>query len=186
MRFADVNLNEDEDIDDKPEAEDSEANDEEEVGDNDEFIDLLDVLDGKGDIDMGSDEENVPIRVKERLAPPKLQDSEDEDVHGSDREVNQSEEVESDESEGDNEGDEEEKMAFAPSDDDDPSHGALDELQNFISTLDPTAKKRKDPEDVLPGSNADTRSRKKRLVQERTEAGAENEFRVQSGTCSLF
>lgn len=182
MRFADVNLNEDEDIQDKTGAGDSDVDindDNDDEGDGDEFIDLLDVLDGKGDIDMGSDEENVPNSTKERLSPSNLDTSDNEDIQASN--LGESGEDDSEGSEGENESDGEEKREITP-DEDEPSPEGLDGLQNFISTLDPTTKKRKDPDDVLQGSHADTRPRKKRLFQERTEAGAESEFRVQSGT----
>ena len=54
-----MDLDEDEDMDQGSKSDD--VNDEEEEeGDDDEFIDLLDVLDGKGEIDIGSDTEDTP------------------------------------------------------------------------------------------------------------------------------
>ena len=59
---------------------------------------------------------------------------------------------------------------------------ALDQLNDFVSNLDVTSKKRKAIDEV--GPSADVPARKRRLVKERTEAGAENEFRARSsGVC---
>jgi U3 small nucleolar RNA-associated protein 14 len=147
VRFADVDLNEDEDM---APAEEEEEEEEEEDGDPDEFIDLLDVLDGKGEIDMGSDNDK-PVKS--------LNDNED-----------QSDEGESEEEEDD------EQDAFAPSEEEEPIE-ASNEFHKFISSLDTTAKKRK-ADDGETGPVKDSRSRKRRLIAERTEAGAEDEFRA--------
>lgn len=58
MRFADVDLNEDDSGNDAPENEDDseEDEDEEEEGNPDEFVDVLDILDGKAEADNGSDD----------------------------------------------------------------------------------------------------------------------------------
>ena len=75
----------------------------------------------------------------------------------------------------------EEKLDFDPSDDEEMPE-ALDYLNDFVSNLDVTSTKRKateDPSEV--GASRDTRARKRhQLVNERTEAGAENEFRARS------
>ena len=72
---------------------------------------------------------------------------------------------------------EEEELDFDPSDEEEMPE-ALDVLDSFVSNLDVASTKRKatteDPSEV------DTRARKRRLVKERTEAGAENEFRTRS------
>jgi U3 small nucleolar RNA-associated protein 14 len=83
---------------------------------------------------------------------------------------------------------EEENLDFDPSDDEEIPE-ALDILDNFVSNLDVTSRKRKATEDLKNGvgPNADTRARKRRSVMERTEAGAENEFRARSsGICCLL
>jgi U3 small nucleolar RNA-associated protein 14 len=93
VRFADVDLDEGDDMQDVEEEHLAEGEEEEQGGDDDEFIDLLDALDSKGELAA----------------------------------------------KGDN-------NAFIPSDSDDVSPEALDQLQNFISTLNPGVKKRKAPD----------------------------------------
>ncbi|KXN84966.1 hypothetical protein AN958_11811 [Leucoagaricus sp. SymC.cos] len=116
VRFADVDLNEDEVMASPDEEDDDE---EEEEGDPDEFIDLLDVLDGKV-----SDDNEEPE--------------------------------------------------------------ASEELQKFIWGLDTSAKKRKADEAAsADDSTKDSRSRKRRLIAERTEAGAEDEFRAHASGSKL-
>ena len=149
MSFANVNLDEDEDM---ALAEEDEDEDEDEEGDSGEFIDLLDVLDGKATTD--DDEKR-----------PKSKFPEDE-AENSDEEKNN-------------------QNAFAASDDEDLPE-ASDEFQKFIAGLDTTAKKRKADETDGESAKA-SRSRKKRLITERTEAGAEDEFRAHtSGLYSLL
>jgi len=88
----------------------------------------------------------------------------------------QDEEITSDEDE------EEEEVGFAPSEDDEEAPFALDQLQTFVSNLDVTAKKRKGHDDSDGGAveYRERRTRKRRLTQEKTEAGEENEFHVRS------
>ncbi|KAF9447857.1 small-subunit processome [Macrolepiota fuliginosa MF-IS2] len=156
VRFADVDLNEDEDM-----AAPEDDEEEEEEGDPDEFIDLLDVLDGKGEIDMDSDNEKPATSSK-------FKESEDEDEEES----------------GDDE-EEDDQDAFAPSDEDEP-HEVSEEFQKFISGLDTTAKKRKaDDTETTDEPAKDSRSRKRRLIAERTEAGVENEFRAHASGSKL-
>ncbi|KAJ3500661.1 hypothetical protein NLJ89_g9697 [Agrocybe chaxingu] len=172
VRFAEVNLNEDEDMGSLGSGSRSEDSDEdEEEGDDDEFIDLLDVLDGKGDIDMGSDDEKIPSRKSDaHSSRPSVE--EDEAKENIDEDGSEEDSDEEDE-------DEDEDMAFVPSDHDE-SPEALDQLQDFVSNLDVTTKKRKALEDGVVGDVSESRARKRRLMKEKTEAGEENEFRVQS------
>ena len=130
---------------------DDEEDDEEEevvVEEGDEFVDLVDILDGKVDDEDGGDAE--------------LSDQDSS-------------------SNSDSASEEEEKLNFDPSDDEEMPE-ALDHLNEFVSNLDVTSTKRKateDPSEV--GASTDTRARKRRLaIKERTEAGAENEFRARS------
>ncbi|TFK39375.1 Utp14 protein-domain-containing protein [Crucibulum laeve] len=176
VHFADVDLNEGEDVKDSDQASDADNNDDDaddESGEDNEFIDLLDVLDGKGEVDMGSDGENTSKSLASRSAPVEADSDEEENFSGI-----------SSEDEADEEGSEEEKedeaMVFAPSDSEDASPEALEELQSFISTLDPTSKKRKAPGDGDATHELTAgRSRKRRIfVKEQTEAGTENEFRA--------
>ncbi|KAK0498773.1 Utp14-domain-containing protein [Armillaria luteobubalina] len=122
VRFADVDLNEDEDMGE--EEKDRSDVDEEEEGEDDEFIDVLDILDGRGEPNNGTDNE-AQLSSSKKLTPP------------------------------------------APS--------PLENLQNFISTLDTSSKKRKTFAEDLP---VDAPPRKRRILKERTEAGEENEFRI--------
>ena len=71
----------------------------------------------------------------------------------------------------------EDGLDFDPSDDEEAPE-ALDQLNDFISTLDVTSKKRKTAEDL--DASTDTRARKRRLAKKKTEAGFENEFRARS------
>ncbi|KAF8971906.1 Utp14 protein-domain-containing protein [Flammula alnicola] len=195
VRFADVNLDEDEDMesndDQKAQNEDSEEDEEEEEeeGDDDEFINLLDVLDGKGEIDMGSDNENAP-KQKPASSTSHTNAENDEDEELEDDEGDSEEESEDEPDAQDEESEDEpdaqdEKMVFEPSDDEDVPE-ALDQLQNFVSNLDVTAKKRKAPEeDSGTAGNNEARARKRRFTKERTEAGDENEFRAHSSGSKL-
>lgn len=64
------------------------------------------------------------------------------------------------------------------SDEESDEEGALEQLNDFVSNLDVTSRKRKVADNEV-GASTDT-PRKRRLVEERTEAGAENEFRARS------
>jgi len=152
VSFANVNLDEDEDMAPADEDED------EDEGDSGEFIDLLDVLDGK-------------TRTDDDEKRPKSKGSEDD----SEDEAENSDE---DEQEEDN------QNAFAASDDEDLPE-ASDEFQKFIAGLDTTTRKRKADETDGKSAKA-SRSRKKRLITERTEAGAEDEFRAHTSGLYLF
>lgn len=149
VRFAEVDLNEDQ-------ASITQDTDEEEEGDDAEFIDILDILDGRGEPDHGSEDE----MVKRAL---------DVDPNEGDSEETDSEDDVSEEETG---------CAFAPDDDEDLAPEALDELNNFISGLDPSSQKRKSiPDDAE--SNVDSRPRKRRMLKEQNETGPESEFRTQ-------
>jgi U3 small nucleolar RNA-associated protein 14 len=176
-----VDLDEDEDMDQGSKSDDANDNDEEEEeeeGDDDEFIDLLDVLDGKGEIDIGSDTEDTP---KPPSQPPR-ETEEDFSADEDHRNRNSDGEDDSEGSSGSDLASEDEKMEVEFSgDEDDVSPEALEELQNFVSKLDPTSsKKRKALGDGDSSVGADTRARKRRLVKERTEAGAEDEFHARA------
>jgi U3 small nucleolar RNA-associated protein 14 len=175
VHFAEVDLNEDEEMDPQ-ESDGTEEEDEEEVGDDDQFMNLVDILDGKGEIDAGSDQEKSSQMQSDQLPfncvdkEPRLNEDEAEDAN----------EVAFDEDE-DYEDDGGEEMAFSASEDEEvPS--ALDQLQTFVSNLDVTAKKRKAPDeaDGAAVEHKEGRTRKRRLLQEKTEAGEENEFHVRS------
>ncbi|KAI0828818.1 Utp14 protein-domain-containing protein [Trametes gibbosa] len=183
VRFAEVDLNEDSDqlsavetkIDDASEEANSDE-DEEEEGDPSEFIDILDVLDGRGD--PQSEEENAQAETgagrskKSSIGRMDERQTEDEDMHSEeDSEDAEEEDVENDD------------LASPEEDegDDDIDELALNELDNFVSGLD-AGQKRKAPDDDQRQDGEDTkRVRKRRLLPERTEVGAENEFAAVTG-----
>ncbi|KIK56858.1 hypothetical protein GYMLUDRAFT_99016 [Collybiopsis luxurians FD-317 M1] len=177
VRFADVDLDED----DEPEREaqnseqdESEEEDQEESGEDDEFIDVLDILDGRGE-PLNSDDETKDTR-KESISADRGSDDGMKDV-----DVQQ--EAEEEEEDEDEEADEEDdKISVSLSEAENEAAGALDDLQSFISSLDPSsssAKKRK-----ADGEEPE-QPKKRRLLKERTEAGVESEFRTQSAGLSL-
>ncbi|THV07291.1 small-subunit processome [Dendrothele bispora CBS 962.96] len=92
-----------------------------------------------------------------------------------------------DESEEDEESDEDEKISISLSDAEEEATGALDDLQNFISSLDPSSSgnKRKASMDGGDFNNAPTQSKKRRVLRERTEAGTESEFRTKGAGLTL-
>lgn len=162
VRFADVDLNEDgSDMEDDhiSEHNDDSEEEEEEEGDPDEFIDILDVLDGRGEPDLGDEKEEM-----ETIEGAERNEDEDED---------EAEDEDEDEGEGEDAGEEgSDEEGFALSADEEDAPEALEGLGTFISGLD-TGKKRKADEAEASGDPA---RRKRRIIQERTEAGAENEF----------
>ncbi|PBK84660.1 Utp14-domain-containing protein [Armillaria gallica] len=166
VRFADVDLNEDEDMGE--EQKDGSGVDDDEEGEDDEFIDVLDILDGRGEPDNGTDNEAQPSSSKKPTPPTPARASEDTEGRDTDEEE---EEEESDEED-----------PFTPSDEDEAVPEALENLQNFISTLDTSSKKRKPSAEELP---VDAPPRKRRILKERTEAGEENEFRTHGAGSKL-
>lgn len=159
---------------------------EEESGDPDEFIDVLDILDGRGepyieeregaDIAGGNGADQGSVEL-------------DEDVHM----LRQHEENSDNSSEGEDEAEDEEDQAqsgdiavSADEDEDGDSPAALEDLQTFISRLDATAdsgsgRKRKAEAEV----GQDAPPRKRKAITERTEAGKESEAGVYFAcTCS--
>ncbi|KAF8195123.1 Utp14-domain-containing protein [Pholiota molesta] len=184
VQIADVNLDEDEDMEsseEKAEENDSSEEEEEEEGDDDEFFDVLDVLDGRGDIGTGSDAEGAAKSKSAQAstsqvdaAPPTYEEMEQEEDENS----------EEDSEEEDDDEPQDQDMTFDPSDDEEAPE-ALDQLNDFVSSLDVTAKKRKAPEEDGAATSADARARKRRFLKERTEAGDENEFRARSSGSKL-
>jgi U3 small nucleolar RNA-associated protein 14 len=174
-------------LENEEEEEEDDDDGEEEEGEDDEFIDVLDVLDGRGEID---DESNVVGRprptIEERGRRPF--ETGDGGDHEDDREGGDN--TDSDDSMEHPSADDDDELAFTPSDIEDAPPEALDELQNFISALSPLSKKRKALDSADTSSSALVeRSRKQRRLslKERTEAGVENEFRAQhSGTSLQF
>lgn len=121
---------------------------------------MLDVLDGRGEPDLGEEEgkgssrRDGAGRVEHQIGDmEEVDENEDEDE----------DEVDEDENEDDG-------MDLSADEADHDSPEALDSLGKFISSLD-TGTKRKAEDAGLEAPR-----RKRRFIQERTEAGAENEF----------
>ncbi|KAL0952160.1 hypothetical protein HGRIS_008776 [Hohenbuehelia grisea] len=169
VRFAEVDLNEDDDMagsdgDSVHGDQDVDGDEEEEDGDPSEFIDVLDILDGKGD--PFDEDEVAGLSSGASTSRPAEADSEEEDPA--------SENDDADSAEEDAQG----GASISASDlesDDDVNGEALDELQDFITQLNPltASTKRK----ALDESEASAKPVKRRhVIKERTEAGAESEF----------
>ena len=163
-----------------PEFDHNQTSDEEiEEGDSDDFIDVLAVFDGKGEPYDADDSAQAKSTPKE---PPIMDEgSESEEEVGAEQGFEMDdEEDEDDEEENESESEEDEALAIEASDDDaDESPEALASLENFISTLDPS-KKRKAPLDADTADAETLRPHKRRIMKERNEAGAENEFSAQA------
>ena len=139
------------------EGSDSEA---EEEGEPDEFFDVLDILDGRADPLSDEEPPAVPSREKQTSRASSNEDEEEEvaDSDGGDQDMDPGLEDQ-----------------FIPSEDE-ADVDALQNLGQFISNLDSSAK-RKTSEDGGAAVAEDNAPRKKRkLLKERNEAGAENEF----------
>ncbi|KAF8079316.1 Utp14-domain-containing protein [Lyophyllum atratum] len=176
VRFADVDLNEDEDMEGGEGDADS-SDPEADLEGDDEFYDVLDVLDGRAGVEHEDDAADVR-KPSEKGSKVNGQFATGD---GEERDEEMEEDDEDEDSEG-QDSEDEEKFAFSASDAEDSEPEALDELQNFISSLDPTAKKRKASDRDAPTANSTDRLRKQRrlMLKEYTEAGAENEFRAQT------
>ncbi|THH10407.1 hypothetical protein EW145_g1352 [Phellinidium pouzarii] len=179
VRFAEVDLDEDDDaaqgseIDDASQAS---SEDDEEEGEDDEFLDVLDVLDGRGDPDSGDDiheveSKDILVKSSVKMAEPMDEDGpSDVDAEMDEDEVGSSE--------GDSEQDEIEDIEISGSDEDEADLSALDDLDKLVSGLETSAKRKAADEDELNGESFSIPQikKKKRLFRDRTEAGAESEF----------
>ncbi|KAF8592755.1 small-subunit processome [Ramaria rubella] len=154
VHFGGVDLDEN-----QPDRQSVKDSDEEEEGKNDEYLDVLDVLDGRGEADIGD----------------KDQQSQEED-NGEEDDREESEEPLDDAMED----------AFAPSDNEDQSdEEALHNLGAFVSQLEPDKKRKAENEagDVLVDGDA-APTRKRRMLKESTQAGVEGEFSVHAASGS--
>jgi len=191
VSFAQVNLDEDEDMEPGPSSHaeiskssrggenesSNEEEEEEEEGEDDEFFDLLDVLDGKGDIDMGSDEEKgkkTEEKVKDKPAPKVAAKTIGEEEGFAESDSGSESDVEDDES-GDQEDEDDKDERMSVDEEADPA--ALDQLEAFVSGLD-TRKRKADNEE---GEEKTKKKKRVIMAEEQTEVGAESEFRVRRG-----
>ena len=185
MHFADVDLNEDSVDEAEVHAEDELASgesdeEEEEEGDPSEFVDVLDVLDGRGEPDSGDDMGEVE-RGGQVSATVNRRKAEDEEVDKGDVD----DDMEGSADDSDEQSDEEEGGNIVSASEDEGGEGddsALQELENFVSGLDAGQKRKAPDEDDAQDGGDSKPARKRRLLRERTEAGAENEFAAALGT----
>ncbi|CAA7264937.1 unnamed protein product [Cyclocybe aegerita] len=143
VRFAEVDLKEDEDMSSVAEGK----------------------RNGKGDIDMGSDDEKMPSRTSDASSSRPSVGEEGQENGDEDGSEKGSDDEDEDE-------DEDENMSFALQITTTP--------QKHVAT-----KKRKAPEEEAVGDVSESRVWKRRLMKEKTEAGEESEFRVQSTGAKL-
>ncbi|OAX41009.1 Utp14-domain-containing protein [Rhizopogon vinicolor AM-OR11-026] len=168
--LSEVNLNEDSDdvVSDADSADKLEEDQDEEMEDGDaqNFFDILEVFDGKADEDN-----DVPaIQSKEKIEAP---------MSGISDDVS---ELEEDEMSEDGMSEDEQEYAISESDRE-ASPEALAELESFLSKLDPAEGKKRKSDDA---SATQSLVKKRRLIEERTEAGAEGEFGVSAAGSSAL
>ncbi|PIL31303.1 hypothetical protein GSI_06001 [Ganoderma sinense ZZ0214-1] len=185
VHFADVDLNEDSDEEaeapagDHSASEEDDEEEEEEEGDPSEFIDVLDVLDGRGEPDSGDDMGEVERRNQDSAGASRRQAKDEED-----EEEDADEGMEGSDEDSDEESDEEEERNMVSASEDEGGEegdNALQDLENFVSGLDAGQKRKAPDEDDAQGGDGSKPARKRRLLPERTEAGAENEFAAALG-----
>jgi U3 small nucleolar RNA-associated protein 14 len=176
VRFADVDLNEDEDEEGGSQDQDMDQDDEEESGPDDEFIDVLDILDGREKPLSFSDDDEEDAKSSKQDSTSKFAQTSSLDME-NDSDASKSDE----EDEGDEEDD---KISISLSDAEEEAVGALDELHNFISSLDKDSSGNKRKASADDGEEVPTHSKKRRVLKERTEVGTESEFRTKSAGMS--
>lgn len=167
-----------------------EEEEEEELGDPDEFIDVLDILDGRGEPYI-EEHEYADIAGGKGADQGSVEPAEDAHM------LTQHEENSDNSSEGEDEAEDEDEEIEAQSGDiavsadedgDGDSPAALEGLQTFISRLDATVdsggeRKRKAEAEV----GQDAPPRKRKAIREKTEAGKESEAGVYLAcTCSCM
>ena len=155
-----------------------------EVGNSEDFVDILDILDGRMDRDTNDegllDVAHTGARSAGRreTVGPGRDDDEEAEGQGNDHdgEEDHDDGEEEDDDEEEEEEEEEEELSSAH-EDADPN--ALDGLEKFVSSLG-TSKKRQGDSDIGNTSLP----RKKRLVEEKTAVGEEREFAAPSSGSS--
>ncbi|KAG2141078.1 Utp14 protein-domain-containing protein [Suillus clintonianus] len=164
--LPEVDLNEDSDdaVSDAVSADilDEDEDEEMEDGDADTFFDVLEVFDGKADA-----EDDAPAKQAAEKTKAPVSDVSDE-----------ASELEDDKMSEDEQDDQDEEEDAISASEDEASPEALAELESFLSKLDPAEDKKRKSNDI---SATQSVLKKRRLMQERTEAGAEGEFGVSAG-----
>ncbi|KAG1871579.1 Utp14 protein-domain-containing protein [Suillus subluteus] len=161
--LPDVDLNEDSDdvVSDAASTDKLEEDEDEEMedGDAENFFDILEVFDGKADAEDDAPAKQTAEKTKDPMSDASGEASESEDDQMSE----------------DDHGEEEDAVSAS---EDEASPEALAELESFLSRLDPAEDKKRKSNDV---SATQSIPKKRRLMQERTEAGDEGEFGVSAG-----
>ena len=181
-----MDLNEDVEEDappalDEQEGSEDDSEEEEEEGEPDEFIDVLDVLDGRGEPYMSDDESSKPSKEaapSQKTLVGEDSDSKDNEEVGSGGESEDDEEDDEDEDvggDGDEDVEVDEENAISASEDEDVDTDALDKLDAFVSSLETASKRKAGDDDTLSKDNTSI-PKKRKLQPERTEAGLESEF----------
>ncbi|SRR6266702_700293 len=147
-----------------------------EAGNSKDFVDILDILDGR--TDAGTDDVGLANithpGARGAGTEPGRDDGEEVEGQGNDHDE---EEGEEDEEEGEGEGDDD--PSWSADEDVDPN--ALEGLEKFVSSLE-TSKKRPGDSDIANTSLP----RKKRFVEEKTEVGEEREFAAPPSGSSIY
>ena len=153
-----------------------------EVGNSEEFVDILDILDGRIDGDTNDEgllnvaHTGARSAGRRETVGPGRDDDEEVEGQGNDHD---GEEDHDDGEEEEDDGEEEEEEELSCSADEDADPNALDGLEKFVSSLG-TSKKRQGDSDIGNTSLP----RKKRLVEEKTAVGEEREFAAPSSGSS--
>ena len=152
-----------------------------EVGNSEDFVDILDILDGRTDGDTNNeglaDAAHPGARSegrRETFGPGRGDDEEvgeQENSHDGEGDDDDGEEGEDDNGEEEEEEGEDEEGDPSWSADEDVDPNALEGLEKFVSSLE-SSKKRQGDSDIGNTSLP----RKKRLVEEKTAVGEEREF----------
>ena len=178
-----VDLNEDSDAQSGDsrsvsESEDADGIEDEEMDEESagEFFDVLDVFDGRADVE-NDDDPPPKIDKKPQDGETRATEVEDEEEWGgaqdADEGMSGDEPEDEEDEEGDNAVDEDDELRISASDSEDSSPEALADLEAFLSNLDPAASHKRKPDEV-----AEPGPKKRRRVTDRTEAGEESEFGI--------
>lgn len=164
-----VDLNEDEDMEDNGlrytrESEVDDEEDEEGSGADEDFYDVLDILDGKANLEESLDHTNTKNNVEDLKAGATTLARNGPNESGSDSSEEDDSEEESD--------DEEQDIVISGSEDEADDH-ALDALHNIVNGLETRAKRKvASTEDARP----EAISKKRKRLRDVMDSGVENEF----------
>lgn len=180
-----MDLNEDVEEDDATKAkalekEDNSDEESEEEGEPGDFIDVLDVLDGRGEPYMSDDETSRPTAEEGPSRKTRVEEDEDIEVEVDAGEGDNNDDENEDEEENEDDEDvekDEDSDIISASEEEDADPDALDKLGAFVSSLETNSKRKAGEEDdSLPSKDELSKTKKRKLLPERTESGLESEF----------